>query len=515
MPKLRIGCVTRSCEALEPWMHRLLERISKHASLKYVAMIEAPAASRIQRVNPLLKFVSTIESKILARPVAAETTSPDIKKISVQDRDTIRAMNLDVIIDFDGNNKNQALAEFTNWGIWYFNFSDQPEAIAGFWEVYNTSAVSRFYLCRYDATTSKPHIISSAAVNIKFSAARNALFIKEKCIALMMRELIKLQRTKNLPADNPKALPTVRGPSTLQIINYVFKLAGHIISYAIITLLARSRFRPDMFYLMSGEGSVPDFDVGQASGILPIGNNYWADPFLYERKGKTYIFFETYNYSTRKGHISVGCLEESGFRYLGDVITADYHLSFPFLFDHDGELYMLPETSQAKRLEIWRCIDFPLQWELHKTAFEGVSLADSILLNHKEAWWLFTNLSHDVFEDHCSELYIYKIDGPDLNHIEAHQNNPVLFNSRIARNAGPIQERHGKLYRPSQDNAFGCYGYGLNIMEIEDLSLTEYREKPIRYIGPKSPKSLKGAHHFDTLGGLFILDAQKKRGGRG
>ena len=47
--------------------------------------------------------------------------------------------------------------------------------------------------------------------------------------------------------------------------------------------------------------------------------------------------------------------------------------------------------------------------------------------------------------------------------IEPHKDNPVIIDSRIARNAGPIFKYKSHYYRPSQANINGIYGNGLNL----------------------------------------------------
>ncbi len=69
-------------------------------------------------------------------------------------------------------------------------------------------------------------------------------------------------------------------------------------------------------------------------------------------------------------------------------------------------------------------------------------------------------------------------------------------------------ERGGRLYRPSQRNAYGIYGYGLNIMEIDELSLDSYSERCIRTITPDFKKGLLGCHHFDEVANRYVLDAR-------
>ena len=44
---------------------------------------------------------------------------------------------------------------------------------------------------------------------------------------------------------------------------------------------------------------------------------------------------------------------------VSDVLVMDYHLSFPYVFKEDENIFLMPETSQNNRLEIYKCVDFP------------------------------------------------------------------------------------------------------------------------------------------------------------
>lgn len=169
---------------------------------------------------------------------------------------------------------------------------------------------------------------------------------------------------------------------------------------------------------------------------------------------------------------------------------------------------MMPETVQAERIEIWRCKNFPLDWELHSTAFEGERLADSVLFKQGDAWWLFANVCHDSFGDFSSELNLYKVDGPDLNEIVPHPLNPVVVGSDVARGGGRVFESNGRIYRSSQDNSGNIYGFGLNLMEITELSETNYEERRAVHFTPDRILGIVGCHHADAVAGRFIVDVR-------
>ena len=93
----------------------------------------------------------------------------------------------------------------------------------------------------------------------------------------------------------------------------------------------------------------------------PRGQNY-ADPFLFEHNGKTYIFFEEF-VDDRPGAISCAELRADG--TTGEpqrVLTRNYHVSYPFVFEWRGDIYLLPETWDNRRVEVYGAVDFPHRW---------------------------------------------------------------------------------------------------------------------------------------------------------
>ena len=198
-------------------------------------------------------------------------------------------------------------------------------------------------------------------------------------------------------------------------------------------------------------------------------NEFWADPFLFKYQKEVYVFFENYSYKTKLGKISCGRIDNNKIVEVQDVLDLEYHLSFPFIFQESGDIYMMPETSQNKRLEIYKCVEFPTKWELFKTAFEGEIIKDAFFFDDKLSQkWLFLNKSSGPNTEVNSELFVYKVDSIQLNSIQPHKQNPVLIDARIARNGGSIFNLNGNIYRPSQNNTFGIYGRALNINKIEE-----------------------------------------------
>jgi hypothetical protein len=113
-----------------------------------------------------------------------------------------------------------------------------------------------------------------------------------------------------------------------------------------------------------------------------------------------------------------------------------------------------------------------------------------------------------------NELHIFSVDGPLLNTVEPHPMNPVVIDSRSGRNGGRPFVRDEKLFRPAQNNIYGIYGYGLNIMEIVRLDKTHYEERVATEVSPSYLDGIVATHHLDARDDKFLIDFQYRVGGR-
>lgn len=520
MPALRIGVFADDGARFAFWERRLFNALCTDDRFELAAILTTGAAA--DRGPLAFRLLVSAESLLFAREPAVEDAAfqealRTVPVIDLDAEDDPARLDLDLILKHGGGPLPEALLDASRFGVWSFDFNAGPRdrrALAGFWEVYGRAGVSPASIVAFDRDCRDGRVIASAAFNTKFCASRNAGFIKDKSISLLLRELGRLAAgSPSAGAGEPYAPPQRSFPGPLSLARYGAGVARNLGGRMTNMVAARAGARPGMWHLRAGDGELADFDPARGFDIIPEGNRYWADPFLICENGEHFVFFEDYDYRTRNGVIGAGKLDSGGFEYLGTALETDCHLSYPYLFRHDGALYMMPETVQNKRIEIWRCEEFPLRWRLHATALEGSLPADSILFERDGAWWLFTNISTDSYGDHCSDLFIYRADGPALRKLEPHRLNPVVVDSATGRNGGRIFERAGKLYRVSQNNSFATYGYGVNLMEIESLSLDDYRERLVRKITPDFAPGLIGCHHMDAVNSRWVLDARKRWGG--
>jgi hypothetical protein len=245
--------------------------------------------------------------------------------------------------------------------------------------------------------------------------------------------------------------------------------------------------------------------------IIAPPDRYWADPFGWKRDGAFFIFCEEVLRAEQRGHISAVPVDEEG-NVTGpaiEVLREPHHLSYPFLFEYEGELYMLPESGFANALNLYRCVEFPGRWERVRTIFEGIQLFDSTLLEHGGRWWLLATTRDPrrlQLPDH--DLLVFSADSPLAEHWTPHPRNAIVRDFRRARPGGRIFQQDGRLFRPSQ-NCSDRYGGSLNLNEILRLDSDQYAERWIREVRPDWDPHQIGLHHIDWHDGILLMDTQR------
>jgi hypothetical protein len=511
---LRIGLLADRRHGFDNWQLALIHRLLADDRLCLQSIILCPPK---QAAAPAaFRLAAALERSTLGRQpryIPTSQESADFPFIALDDLpDADLWQNLDLVLAISPLDIPLGALPRLPYGSWQFSFLEEANASAdwyGYQEVMarNPSTKLRITVRQTDDRDDK--LLATAEFSTKFSAVRNSDFIKERAVTLVMRELRKLAVERVLCTLPSSATTTAhRPPSLAKLLPYGVRVGRNLLARGREALGVRLKIAAPPWAIFVGNGRPEDFDPRTAVLLKPDDDELRADPFLFQHDEETYVFYEAYTPSDTKAHIAVGRLVDDRLERLGIALKAEHHLSYPFVFRHADGIFMIPETNQARRLEVWRCIEFPLRWELHATALEGQSSADSALFPFAGKWWLFTNLSEfHAYEDHCSELHVFEVDGPDLKWIKPHRNNPVVMGSTEARNGGRPFEHGGQLYRPSQRNEYGIYGYGLNIMEVEELDLDSYSERCIRTIKPDFAPGIIACHHMDASNGRYVIDA--------
>lgn len=504
---LRVALVLPDVAAPEPGALRLIEALlaDPRCILAGFWALPAPAAA----MPALTALILAAEARLFPPPNRVEAplwaaARGAIPRLGAGEAP--KGPGVDVIVDLSLNPLALRLAGHARAGLWRL---DAYGAEAGLTQALRRRGRTPAALWRHRPRGAAT-VLARADFDVKFLATRNRAFLREKAVQLVLRELGRLHLTGDAGGPERPA-PLAPPPRNRDLPPYLLRTAGTLIRRAGDGAARRAGFRPGMFRLRLAPGDLADFDPAAGRELTPPRGRYWADPFLWRHSdGQTYLFYEDYVYATRRGHIGVARIAGERAEPLGPALSAPHHLSYPHVFGHGGDVFMLPETHQAGRVEIWRATDFPTGWTLYATALDGTGAVDCGLAVWNGDWWLFANLCHDSFGDYSGALHLYRTDGPGLGRIDPHPLNPVVVGSATARGGGRIFVRNGRLYRMAQENTHGTYGYGLLLMEITALTPDRYEERVLRRIAPDSAPGLIGCHHADAADGLVAFDVRHR-----
>ena len=431
---------------------------------------------------------------------------------------------IDLLFFFEKNNLVETkLVNFPKYGSWILDFGVHNHLYAGFWECYFNRDVTKIEIQKVIFKNSKNIFLTvdkgyySTKINSWFL---NKDFILEKS-AILIKKNLKLLFYKKIKSNLKKNTDILRqNPNFLSLIFYILKKYPKAIFRKIFLKIFYFDKKKDLYepnhnpwnLHLDNMKKLKDINISKSLRIKPDKGEAWADPFLISFKNFDYIFFENFEFKNQKGKISCIKLKNGKILEKFDILKKKYHLSYPFIWREKKKFFMIPETSNDKCVQIWRSINFPKKWSLYKKIFIGESCVDTTILNiNKNERWIFTNKSDDKYMDHNSELYLFKTDTM-FNKIIPHELNPVIIDSRFARNAGNIfREDKNKLIRPSQLNIFDFYGRGLNLRLIKELNLRKYNETQFSTILPDFKININAIHHMSQDKKKYTIDVRYKK----
>lgn len=220
----------------------------------------------------------------------------------------------------------------------------------------------------------------------------------------------------------------------------------------------------------------------------------YADPFLFVHEGWLYLFYEEERLKAKAPICAKRTKDLKKWEHLGVVLQEKHHLSYPNVFEHEGEIYMLPETRECDAVILYKAVDFPFRWEKHNVLVEGDKFADSCVMFHEGKWYLFTT----AWYGEKNGLRIFVADDLTGEYVE-HPLSPITDDVAFSRCGGAVFSCDGKLYRPAQ-YCTNYYGENLCVYEIMELSPTSYKESLVKpMIDKQQVWNPRGGHHLNTL----------------
>ncbi len=236
---------------------------------------------------------------------------------------------------------------------------------------------------------------------------------------------------------------------------------------------------------------------------------FLADPFALWRGGRLHVFVERYDYRVRVGTIEV-LVYDADFMLVDRrlVLSEPWHLSYPFVFEADGDTWMLPEAHRSHGLTLYRAVRFPDRWEpAARIALDHVAV-DASPLFHDGLWWLFYT-SADREADKMTALHAAwaeRLTGPWT----PHPANPVRVDPASARPGGTPCLIDGIVTLPVQDCS-RTYGGAIRPLRIDVLTPDRFHAEAGEAIlpPPSAAPFIEGLHTLAAAGPVTLVDMKR------
>lgn len=239
-----------------------------------------------------------------------------------------------------------------------------------------------------------------------------------------------------------------------------------------------------------------------------VKNPSWgwaADPFLYEKDGKVYLFAELWEYRRGRAGLGYKLLSEENSEWK-IVIRENYHLSYPNIMVINGVEYICPESCNDLSVYFYKAISFPEIWEKQEPIITGRDYSDTTFLREGKDLYGFTCRWHES---------PYKMDLFRLsdNKVEFSPKNPIITGGALARSGGAFLEENGKIIKVSQDCS-EYYGKALVFSEL-DFHWPDFNEKIVKRVEVDNIEldtDVKpiGIHTYNRFGDYEVIDYKMK-----
>lgn len=456
-----------------------------------------PSSKKTKDITELLSGAKLMECSPMAKGYASEFPDEMIQVLGNE--------NLDFILRFGFNILRGKVLDVARFGIWSFHHDDEQEIRGGppgFWEFYRKATKNGVILQKLSAGLDKGYLLKKNYYPVVYHSYKAHLDQIYTESALMPAQVCRnLDVGHFTPPLSETRASIFKPPGNFQMIFFFLLLI-----YRRIEFHFRFFFRQEDWHLALAEDSWESaMQNPHLFNRVARWNkdSYLADPFLLETPNNSYILAEEFSYSKGKGRI-VALKASENYQTPWVVLEENEHLSFPYVLEHECNLYLIPECYQSRTVKLYRIDTKEVKAHFVGELLTGYAAVDPVVFRHEgRLWLLFTEKSFPSV--HLYAFYSDHLLGPYI----PHQNNPVKTDIATARNAGKPFREGGKLIRPVQDCSLH-YGRAVNLCEIVSLSPTHFEEKIIGRIEPSSLWPYKnGLHTYNIYSSGILIDGKR------
>jgi len=339
-------------------------------------------------------YTEEVDGRLLIKDIPEISINPsaEINPDKITDASRIKEYHLDIILQFGSFKLPENLIPCAKYGIWYTRFYDPVKfktEIPVYWEFFKKTGEVGTVVQMITKSEDLPttiyrswELMNHYSLNIN----RNRVYGRASLFVPRILRGMYLQGNSYLDKLTQKYNSVIEFESqSLHVYPSLGIQLVHLWKILLIILrhVYKKVFYTDYWYLLV---KVDEINKGMSTTLPSFTridspkDRFWADPFIITSEGRYFLFVEEFINKTKKGHISVLETNNKGeIISTKTIIDQPYHMAYPFIFEHDGTFYMIPDTSQNKTIEIYQCKAFPDKWELVKVLMNDVYAADTTL----------------------------------------------------------------------------------------------------------------------------------------
>lgn len=441
-----------------------------------------------------------------------------VHRFSAEDVERVRSLDLDVILRFGFNILRGDILNAARHGVWSYHHGDSERYRGGpsqLWELMESNPLTGAVLQRLDDSLDACAVLHKAILstcprpwlsmnryNVHWSTQH---FVIQKLHELHRYGAEHVERQTRQCGVYGGRRKIYRAPDNIDMARWLVPLAFRTVARKVAKHGEISHWRialrrsPRPLYEDAASVRATDFEWLES----PRGR-FWADPFLIEEGGETWLFFEDFDRAKRKGAIDCGRLVNGRLTDIRTVLMKPHHLSYPSVFKYDGAVWMVPESEQTRQIQLYRARRFPDDWVLERTLLD-LRAVDSSLFQYDGRWWMTTS---PVIVSGQAPIMLLFVAPEPWGPWTLHPRGSVCTDVRWARGAGSIIADGDRLIRPSQDCSSG-YGYCLWFNEVT-LSESTYEERHATRLLPNA-LGIDGVHTYNRVGEWEAIDGRIPR----
>ncbi|MEY8589980.1 hypothetical protein AALK14_00840 [Butyricimonas hominis] len=247
-----------------------------------------------------------------------------------------------------------------------------------------------------------------------------------------------------------------------------------------------------------------DFSLARISWLKhSYRDRFFADPFLLSvNEDFVEVLVEEFFYSEWRGVITLLVIDRKTTQLLERKVILELatHLSFPFIIEEKGEVFVLPENAASGKLSVYRYNTIAKELEFVKVLLDFPAV-DPVIYKFRETYYL---LCTQEGKNVNSDLYCFCASSFLGDYMKVGEN-AVKSDVSAGRCAGGIFTIGGNLYRAAQI-CTSSYGEGCTINMLN--SFEPFQEKVVKRYMAVQPYKF-GFHTLNKRDSVLVVDGLK------